>query len=126
MKLTFRKIRIISRLLLGVLLFAQGIVAVEACDAFASDPTQAYTVEHDDANVNHDSNNNACLSHCTLSDQISVNQHSVTLAAPVSVIAWNRIQPQLQLQNCCLTNSFQHLALITEPPISIRFCTFLN
>lgn len=92
MKLAQRKIKWLARLMLGVVLFAQGMVAANACIAPDAGPVQAYVIEHDDevtpCHEEETSNANACLNHCTQPDQISMDQHSMPLAAPVSVMAW--------------------------------------
>lgn len=127
MKLAQRKIKWLARLMLVLVLFAQGIVAANAC--VASSPAQAYSMEQhdDDAMPCHEEetpNANACLSHCTQSDQVSVDQHDAPIHAPVSVIAWANTQPQAQ-HTPSVTYS-EPLALDTGPPIPIRFCSLLN
>ena len=128
MKLAQRKIKWLARLMLGLMLFVQGIVAANACTSPDAGAVQAYAVEHDnEAMPCHEDeipNANACLNHCTQSDQISVDQHSVPLAAPVSVIAWVSSLPQQQPIRTNLV--IEHVALDTGPPLSIRFCSFLN
>lgn len=129
MKLAQRKIKWLARLMLGLMLFAQGIVAANACDALSAGPAQAFSMaQHDDKSMPcHDgvrSNGNACLTHCTQSDQVNVDQHQAPVAAPTSVIAWISSQPQAQ--QIRQTTSPEHLALDTGPPIPIRFCSFLN
>lgn len=129
MKLAQRKIKWLARLMLGLVLFAQGVVAANACVAPIAGPAQVYSMAQQDEGAMpcHDEerpNANACLSHCTQSDQISVDQHHAPIAAPVSVIAWASIQPQVQ--QIRPATSFEYLALDTGPPIPIRFCSFLN
>lgn len=128
MKLAQRKIKWLARLMLGLVLFAQGIVAANACITPDASPVQAYAVEHDGAAMPcHEeeiSNANTCLNHCTQPDQISVDQHSLPLAAPVSVMAWVSILPQQQPIRSSLVT--EQVALNTGPPLSIRFCSFLN
>lgn len=129
MKLAQRKIKWLARLMLGLVLFTQGIVAANACIAPTASPMQAYTMalQDDAAMPCHEEetpNANACLEHCTQSDQISVDQHHIPVAAPVSVIAWASSQPQAQ--QIRPVTSPEHLALDTGPPIPIRFCSFLN
>ncbi len=127
MKLAQRKIKWLSRLMLGLVLFAQGIVAATACIVPDTSAVQAYVIEQNAGAIPcHDeklSNANACLGHCTQPDRISVDQHNVPLAAPVSVISWATIQ--LQAQSMHLAISSEYLALNTGPPIPIRFCSFL-
>jgi len=133
MKLAQRKIKWLARLMLGLTLFAQGVVAADACVAPDASPAHAYTqaqagaAEHDvDAMPCHDEetpNANACLAHCTQSDQISADQHNAQLAAPVSVLNWIITQPQTRHIRPVI--SAEHLVLDTGPPIPIRFCSFL-
>jgi len=129
MKLAQNKIKWLARLMLGLVLFAQGMVAANACVAPSASPAQAYSMtEQDDETMpcheEEAANANVCLSHCTQSDQISLDQHHMPLAAPVSVIAWVSVQPQAQHFRPAI--SFEHLALDTGPPIPIRFCSLLN
>jgi hypothetical protein len=129
MKLAQRKIKGLARLMLVLVLFAQGIVAANACVAPTASPGQAYTMaqQDDEAMPCHEeenSNANACLAHCTQSDQISVDQHNVPLAAPVSVIVWVSNQPPAQHIRPVIFP--EHLVLDSGPPIPIRFCSFLN
>ncbi len=127
MKLAQRKSKWLSRLMLGLVLFAQGIVAANACVAPGTSPVHAYAIEQNaGATPCHDekfSNANVCLGHCTQSDRISVDQHNVSIAAPVSVISWATTQPQAQSMRLAISPGY--LALNTGPPISIRFCSFL-
>ncbi len=127
MKLAQRKIKWLSRLMLGLALFAQGIVAATACVAPGASAVQAYAIEQNaGATPCHEEelvNANACLGHCTQSDRISVDQHNVSIAAPVSVISWVTIRPQAQSMRLAI--SPEYLALNTGPPIPIRFCSFL-
>ncbi len=127
MKLAQRKIKWLSRLMLGLVLFAQGIVAANACVAPSASPVQAYSIEQNagamPCHEKETTNANACLGHCTQPDRISVDQHNVPIAAPVSVASWVTIR--LQAQSMRPANSPEYLALNTGPPISIRFCSFL-
>jgi hypothetical protein len=68
-------------------------------------------------------NANACLVHCTQSDQISVDQHHMPVAAPVSDVF--RVIPQPQIEHSRTSVFPEHLVLDTGPPIPIRFCSFL-
>ena len=128
MKLAQRKIKWLARLMLGVALFAQGIVAASACIVPSAGPVQAYAIVQDEAAAPcHDAevpNANACLAHCTQTDQISVDQHSVPVAAPANVVTWLAPFPQMQQERPTITS--QYVVLDTGPPIPIRFCSFLN
>lgn len=127
MKLAQSKIRWLARLTLGLVLFAHGMVAASAC--VMSSPAQAYSMEqHEDETMPcHEEelpNANACLVHCIQADQISVDQHSATIAVPASLVTWLTPFPQIQPERPKAT--FEHVALNTGPPIPIRFCSFLN
>ena len=69
MKLSQRNTKWLARLMLGLVLFAQGVVAANACVAPVASPAQAYVVGQDDeampCHEEENSNANACLSHCT-------------------------------------------------------------
>ena len=129
MKLPQRTIKYLSRLMLILALFAQGIIAASACVSPSASPEQAYVISHpgEDSMPCHEAkkhNANACLAHCTNADQINVDQHHIPVLAPVSVIAWASSQPQTEPVQPSI--STQPLVLNTGPPIPIRFCTFLN
>ena len=129
MKLAQHKIKWLARLMLGLVLFAQGIVAANACITPNTSHAQAYAIgqDADEAIPCHDEeipNANACLMHCDQADQISVDQHNTTAAAPVSVVAWLTPFPQMLHERPTITS--EHVVLDTGPPIPIRFCSFLN
>lgn len=128
MKLAQNKMRWLARLMLGLALFAQGVVAANACMTPEAGPAQAFAVvQGDEADPCHDeevSNNNACLAHCTQADQVSVDQHILLLAVPASIIGWASTHPQAQALRPDIL--FEPPALNTGPPIPIRFCSLLN
>jgi hypothetical protein len=113
----------IARLLLGVFLFAQGVVAANACDVLGGNIAQVFAAAentepcHDETS----SNANACLDHCTQGDRISVDQITPDFIPPST----------LALRAAIATQTFvlpltpdATLTLNTGPPISIRFCSF--
>lgn len=128
MKLPQNKIRWLARLMLALVLFAQGIVAASACLTPDAGPVQAYAAAQDDeAAPCHDEefhNSNACLAHCTQADQAGVDLHILQFAAPAGVIGWLSNQPQAEAvrQNVAVGQ----IAPDTGPPLPIRFCSFLN
>ena len=129
MKLAQRKFRWLARLMLGLVLFAQGVVAANACVAPNASQVQAYTIAHDAGSAIpcHEEkipNANACLAHCDQADQISVDQHNATFSAPVSVVI--RLAPLPQMQHEHPAIATEHVAPNTGPPIPIRFCSLLN
>ncbi len=112
--------------MLGLVLFAQGVVAANACDVVRGNATQAFAVKEADATEMpcHDavsSNANACLAHCTQGDQVSVDQSSHTFVAPSIAILVVDEPAQVAVAPSYLAS---RLALNTGPPISIRFCTY--
>lgn len=134
MLMTSAQLRRIARPLLGLLLFAQGVVAAQSCvareaspiQAFASAPAMAGMAMDDEQMPCHeqaDDNKNACFVHCTQADQVNTAQAAMPFIAastPVLVLdtpaapAIIRPAPQLELA-----------AINSGPPISIRFCSFL-
>lgn len=112
--------------MLGLVLFAQGVVAANACDvvrgnisqAFASQEAEAMEMHcHDEAAAN----TNACFVHCTQGDQVSVDQIS-----PVFVVSSSAtlLVPVPAAQAATPTYLTSRVALNTGPPVSIRFCTY--
>jgi hypothetical protein len=128
MKPSKNTIKWLSRLMLVLTIFAQGIVAANACISPGASPEQAYVIAHpDDAMPCHEAKNhnaNACLVHCTNADQINGDQYQIPVSAPVNVIAWAGSQPHTVPDQPAI--SAQPPVLDTDPPIPIRFCTFLN
>lgn len=112
--------------MLGLALFAQGVVAANACDVLRGNATQAFAVEAIEAEEMpcHDavsSNANACLAHCTQGDQVSVDQSSPVFVAPNVVTLVVDAPAQVAVSPSYVT---AHAALNTGPPVSIRFCSF--
>lgn len=112
--------------MLGLVLFAQGVVAANACDVLRGNVTKAFAVEaaeatempcHEEAS----SNANACLAHCTQGDQVSVDQSSHTFVAPSIAILVVDAPAQVTVAPSYFTS---RVALDTGPPVSIRFCTY--
>jgi hypothetical protein len=126
MKFTQCKTRWLTRLMLVVALFAQSILAAHAC--VAPDASAAHAVAMESVNEAmpcHESaklNANECLMHCTASDQLSLDQHTMP-AAPAEEIVLLVALPQIRHR--VLTSSQPPLVLNTGPPLSIRFCSFL-
>lgn len=128
MKLAQGKNRWLARLLLALVLFAQGIVAASACLTPDAGPVQAYAAAQDDeAAPCHEeaiTNSNACLAHCTQADQVSADQHSSLLAAPAGVIGWASARPPAMGSRQIA--AADRIVPDTGPPLPIRFCSFLN
>ncbi|HEY6095118.1 MAG TPA: hypothetical protein VIU93_09235 [Gallionellaceae bacterium] len=130
---TASQLRRIARPLLGVLLFAQGVVAMENCSALEADPVQAFAAGMDmsammdddgtPCQMNVDDNKNACFVHCSQGDQVHSAQAVMPFlpaSTPVLVLD-NAVEPAI-----LHAAPLQELAAINSgPPIPIRFCSFL-
>ena len=130
MKLTQNKTRWLSRLMLGLVLFTQGVVITHACVMPATDAVQAFVSDQDALTMDalampacHQQDNaNACLAYCTQPDQASAGQ-AAPLAVPAAIVSHIVIVPVVQ-------RSYQvpypeYVALDSGPPLAIRFCSFL-
>ncbi len=113
--------------MLGLVLFAQGVVAANACDVLRGNVTQAFAVKtaevaemhcHDEATPNA----YACLAHCTQGDQVSVDQTIPVFVAPGVATLVVEVPALATLTPAYLATS--RVALNTGPPVSVRFCTF--
>lgn len=176
MRLAQEKIRWLARLMLALVLFAQGVVAASACVATEVGPAQAYSMAQDGkaaacheeeipyghgtdttlidethhARLPHPNpppepekllgghpgeganealhefhdNANACLSHCSQSDQISADQHSAPVAPPAGIIGWASTRPPAT--DIRQLAAAEQIVPDTGPPLPIRFCSFLN
>lgn len=112
--------------MLGLALFAQGVVAANACDVLRGSAAQAFAVETVEAEEMpcHEavfSNANACLAHCTQGDQVSVDQVVPVFVAPGGVTLVIDVPATVAITPSYFTS---RVALDTGPPVSIRFCTY--
>jgi hypothetical protein len=126
MKFTSHTNRWIARLMFGLLLFAQGVVAANACDVVDGNVTQAFAVQTEETAGMHCheevvANANACLVHCTQGDQVSVDQVTHVFAAPTAVTLVVDVPATVVIAPSYLATQ---VALDTGPPVSIRFCSF--
>ncbi len=133
MHFTTAHIRNLARATLALLLFAQGMVAAQACVMPVADPVQAFAPamegmamqgeEHMPCHEQPGENKNACLVHCTQADQISAEQATPVFLPSSSTVLVLDV-PAAPISNTPRFNS-DRLAFNSGPPISIRFCTFL-
>jgi hypothetical protein len=126
MKLSSHTTRRIARLMLGLALFAQGVMTANACDVLNGNATQAFAAKapdmpgmhcHDEASPNA----NACLAHCTQGDQVNVDQVIPVFLAPSVVTLLVDVPASVSVVPSYFTS---RIALNTGPPVSIRFCSF--
>lgn len=129
MHFTIVKTRNLARALLGLVLFAQCVVAAEACNIREANPVHAFTsaTEADEERMpcheQASENKNACLVHCTQSDQINADQATPVFISSSDVV----LVLEAPAVSATVSPSFKNaqLALNSGPPIPIRFCSFL-
>ena len=130
MKLSLHTTRWLARLMLGVGLFAQGVVMAHACDNLRGSAIQAFASGekapdmgsmhcHDQSHPK--ANANACLAHCTQGDQVNVDQVIPVFVAPSVVTLVLDVPVRFSVVPSYFTS---RIALDTGPPVSIRFCSF--
>ena len=128
----------LTRLMLGVMLFAQGVVAANAC-VLGAGATHAYTMSaqvpdgrgmdemsgscHEDEAA--PANANICLAQNTQADQVSADQAVPVLALPALVVLTVPAAAEAVLPPTRATLA-QLAPPDTGPPLPIRFCSFLN
>jgi hypothetical protein len=125
MKFTQRNNKWLSRLMLVLALFAQETLAAHVCGKAEASAKQLTSLT--EATPNHcqeanKSNANACLMHCTQSEQLNLDQASV-YAVPVAEQVLS--VETLPVQQQALTHNAILMALNVGPPLVIRFCSFL-
>jgi hypothetical protein len=125
MKFPSHTIRIIARLMLGLFLFAQGVVAANACNVFGA-AEQAFAVKQSYSTKMHcheetTSNSNVCLVHCTQGDQVNVNHVNPIFVAPSIVALVVNVPSLVPVPSLYFTS---RIALNSGPPVSIRFCSY--
>lgn len=138
MTLTRHTLKWLTRLMLGVMLFAQGVVAANAC-VLETGPTHAYTMSAQaqgdvmmDTMSGHcheedaaPANANACLAQNTQADQVSADHVVPVFALPASVVLAVPVAPEAVSLPTRATLA-QLAPPDTGPPLSIRFCSLLN
>ena len=111
----------LSRVLIGVMLFSQVINAAHACITPALSPAMAFAQAGDDGHCSKTINANSCLQQYTATDQSPIQAEVPALATPaVAVLTLPREAPATVVQGVSAT--VPHRA--TDPPPSIRFCSF--
>jgi hypothetical protein len=118
----FRRLSVaFSRVLIGAMLFAQLVNAGEACVMPAMSPVMAF------ANADHASdcakrvNPNSCLQQTTATDQ-SVGHAEVPVLGMSNVIVLTVPRTPFATTSYVVATAIPHRS--TDPPSSIRFCSF--
>lgn len=137
MTLTRNTVKWLTRLMLGVMLFAQGVVAANACVRGAG-ATHAYAMSapmpedsggemsgscHEDEAA--PANANICLAQNTQTDQVSADQIVPVLVLPALVVLAVPAAAEAVLPPTRATLA-QLAPPDTGPPLPVRFCSFLN
>lgn len=101
--------------MLALFLFTQFALVAQACELPVNSPAAAFLENCHDSEVG---NANICLAHCLQSSQALDAQQPIVVAAPVSfiVVADDFFERRL---------ISHHLPVpVSDPPASIRFCSF--
>ena len=109
-------------LMLALLLFAQAAQAALPCLTAGSDPVMAYS-DHDDEACRHTANPNACLTQCNDAAQPASHGDLSALAAPLTAVL---TVPQPLPARVAYSCDAVGLRVAPDPPISIRYCSYLN
>lgn len=133
MRLSRHTLNWLARLMLGLLLFAQGVVAANACVTQTS-ATHAYTMigQADELAVTgscHESqalaNANACLAQNTQADQASADYVVPQFALPTLTVLRVPNTTESAIAHSCAVLA-QLAPPDTGPPLPVRYCSFLN
>ena len=118
----FRRLSLaLGRVLVGVMLFAQLVNAGQACIMPALSPVMAF------ANADHDSdcakrvNPNSCLQQSTATDQ-SFGQAELPVLGMPNVVVLTLPRVSVAAPSFVVATAVPHRS--TDPPPSIRFCSF--
>lgn len=132
MNLTRYTNRFLARLLVGVVVFAQGMMAADVYAIPSASVRTAAVVmpaqETMSAMPCHEDKVKApsvggCLTHCSQADQVNAD-HQVPFAAPIGTASWNVAAPAAERVSRAVIRLRE--VADTGPPLPIRFCSFLN
>lgn len=119
---SFRRLSIaLGRLLIGAMLFAQLVNSAQACVMPELSPVVAFasTAHHGDC-VNR-VNPNSCLQQATATDQSPSHAELAVLGMP-DVVVFTRPRATVTMTSFVVAIAIPHRS--TDPPPSIRFCSF--
>lgn len=127
MQTAHRKNRYLTRLILVIMLFTQGILAAHACvepnaGAVLSLSSQQTSDAIMPCHVAAKVSVNECLMHCTQADQVNHDPHVMTVV-PASEMTILVVSPPLKYT--LAPSVYTPLVLNTGPPLAIRFCSYL-
>jgi hypothetical protein len=116
-----RSARAICRLVLAAMLFAQATGVAQACSVVAHSPTMAFAPTQHEGDCGKTVNQNACLQQCTAGDQSSAQVQVAVAPMPALPVLVVDVAP---LRVACPAIASTSLFHSTDPPRSIRFCSF--
>jgi hypothetical protein len=108
-------------LVLAAMLFAQAIGVAQACSVAAHSPTMAFAQTQHEGNCSKTVNQNACLQQCTAGDQSSAHAEVAVAPTPALAVLIVEVAPPRVACPALASTSLFHS---TDPPSSIRFCSF--
>jgi hypothetical protein len=113
--------RAICRFVAAAMLFAQAIGVAQACMEATQSPTMAFADAHQKGDCDKTVNKNACLQQYTAGDQSSAQVQVAVAAMPVIPALTVPVAP---VCGACPAVTLASLTHSTDPPPSIRFCSF--
>lgn len=118
----FRQLSVtLSRVLIGAMLFAQSVNAAQACVMPELSPAMAFAQAAHDMDCDNRVNANSCLQQATATDQSSSQVEIAVLGMPDVVIL---TLPREFEDSPSFVIAATALPCSTDPPASIRFCSF--
>jgi hypothetical protein len=116
-----RSVITLCRLLLGIIVFAQVVDAVQACVVPGMSPVMAFVQHTHSDHCNKRPNPNSCLQQSTASDQASDHAETPVFTASsvaILLLPWD--------SGCATAGGILPVAPLpsaVDPPTTIRFCT---
>ena len=118
----FRQLSVaLGRVLIGAMLFAQMANAAQACIAPALSPAMAFAQADHDSSCAKRVNPNSCLQQSTATDQ-SFSQAEVPVLGMPNVVVLTLPRELVATTSYVVATALPHRS--TDPPLSIRFCSF--
>ena len=109
------------RVLIGALLFAQMANAAQVCIAPALSPAMAFAQTEQDSNCAKRINPNSCLQQSTATDQ-SFSHAELPVVGMPNVVVLTLPRALVATTSYVIAAALPHRS--TDPPSSIRFCSF--
>lgn len=117
MRMTRRLLPCLSRAVLALMLLTQFALAAQACTMAGSVPAMAFGEQPCDSNAN------ACLADCTKENQSASHAELPVFVLPQLAVL---TLPELPARKAEATRTDNSAVFSSDPPIPIRFCSFLT